>query len=162
MDESKDKHFGKVVLFYPHTNPEAIVVSGIKCYKHYSLKRAYLGETFFWGLLPQAGDQLSFQFRKPLTLRRYFFRSGNGEHPSDKFYNTTIEALLVNGSQYSNSLNITADGFVVIGKFDNSGIAAANVDENLGRVVTLRLHVHSDSDNWAILSEIHIQGDFTR
>ncbi|KAK9678927.1 hypothetical protein QE152_g40425, partial [Popillia japonica] len=47
-------------------------------------------------------------------------------------------------------------------KFDNSGIAAANVDENLGRVVTLRLHVHSDSDNWAILSEIHIQGDFTR
>lgn len=67
----QDKQFGKVALFFPHTNPEADIISGIKCYKLYSLKRAYLGEAFFWGLLPQPGDQLIFKFKTPIHIKRY-------------------------------------------------------------------------------------------
>lgn len=66
----QDKQFGKVALFFPHSNPEADIVSGIKHYKQYTLERAYLGETFFWGLLPQPGDQLVFKFTTPITIKR--------------------------------------------------------------------------------------------
>lgn len=49
-------------------------------------------------------------------LYRYLFRSGNPEHPSDRFYNTTVEVF----SELSTSLNrnsndITEDGYIVIG-----------------------------------------------
>lgn len=43
------------------------------------------------------------------------------------------------------------------GKFDNVGIATGNLDETIGRVSVLRLHVHTESDNWAILSEVIIK-----
>lgn len=66
----QDKQFGKVPLFFPHVNPEATIVSGIKHYKQYTLERAYYGETFFWGLLPQPGDQLLFRFKTPLVIKR--------------------------------------------------------------------------------------------
>lgn len=66
----QDKQFGKVPLFFPHSNPEAEVTSGIKHYKQYTLTRAYLGETFFWGLLPQPGDQLVFKFTTPIFIKR--------------------------------------------------------------------------------------------
>lgn len=45
---------------------------------------------------------------------RYHFKSGNAEHPSDKFYNTTVEVLPENPLQ--NTHNVTSDGYVVIGK----------------------------------------------
>lgn len=48
------------------------------------------------------------------SFYRYLFRSGNAEHPSDKFYNTTVELLPVN--PLYNTHNITNDGYVVIGK----------------------------------------------
>lgn len=47
---------------------------------------------------------------------RFFFRSGNAEHPSDKFYNTTVEVLPAEANQYGNSLNVTSDGYIVVGK----------------------------------------------
>jgi alpha-1,3-mannosylglycoprotein beta-1,4-N-acetylglucosaminyltransferase A/B len=59
-----------VALFFPHGNPDAEVVSGIKHYKQYTLERAYLGETFFWGLLPSPGDQLIFKFTTPIWVKR--------------------------------------------------------------------------------------------
>lgn len=34
------------------------------------------------------------------------------------------------------------------------GIATGNPDESIGKILALRLHVHSESDNWAILSEV--------
>ncbi|XP_065171770.1 alpha-1,3-mannosyl-glycoprotein 4-beta-N-acetylglucosaminyltransferase B-like [Atheta coriaria] len=161
VQKLKDKQFGKVALFFPHTNPEADIISGIKCYKLYSLKRAYLGEAFFWGLLPQPGDQLIFKFKTPIHIKRFFFRSGNVEHPSDKFYNTSVEVMPAESNLYVNSLNLTADGYIVVGKFDSVGIATGNPNENIGRVSALRLYVHSESDNWAILSEIHIQDEYS-
>ncbi|KAL1501288.1 hypothetical protein ABEB36_006636 [Hypothenemus hampei] len=166
VQKLKDKQFGKVALFFPHTNPEANITSSIKHYKQYTLKRAYLGETFFWGLLPQPGDQLIFRFTAPIIIKSFLFKSGNAEHPSDKFYNTTVEVLPLDGPASSNSIftswasaNLTSDGYVIVGKFDGSGIARGTVDESLGKIQSLRLHVHSDSENWAILSEIHIQDE---
>ncbi|KAG5888681.1 hypothetical protein JTB14_022265 [Gonioctena quinquepunctata] len=119
VQKLKDKQFGKVALFFPHSNPEAEVVSGIKHYKQYTLKRAYLGETFFWGLLPQPGDQLVFKFATPINLKRFHFRSGNADHPSDKFYNTTVEVLPVAELSLSgNSQNITSDGYILLVSYD--------------------------------------------
>ena len=39
-----------------------VLESPIKHYKHYSLARAYQGDTFFWGLVPQAGDAITISF----------------------------------------------------------------------------------------------------
>lgn len=66
----QDKRFGKVALYFPHSNPEAEIVSGIKSYKRYTLERAYLGESFFWGLLPQPGDLLEFHFKNAIVIKR--------------------------------------------------------------------------------------------
>lgn len=71
------------------------------------------------------------------------------EHPSDRFLNTTVEALPLIPS----AINATSDGYVVVGQFDSGGIAKGTL--NLGRIKAMRLHVHSDSDNWAILSEVN-------
>ncbi|XP_019768062.2 alpha-1,3-mannosyl-glycoprotein 4-beta-N-acetylglucosaminyltransferase B [Dendroctonus ponderosae] len=161
VQKLKDKQFGKVALFFPHANPEAEITSDIKHYKQYTLRRAYLGETFYWGLLPQPGDHLIFKFATPIPIRSYLFKSGNAEHPSDKFYNTTVEVLPVAAPRWLSppSSNLTSDGFVIVGKFDSAGIARGSVDDALGRIQALRLNVHSDSENWAILSEIHIQDE---
>ncbi|KAL0279945.1 UNVERIFIED_CONTAM: hypothetical protein PYX00_001388 [Menopon gallinae] len=152
----KDKQFGKIALYFPHVNPPATVESAIKSYKHHTLQRAYYGETFFWGLLPQPGDLLTFKFDIPIKVKSFLFRSGNAEYPSDKFFNTTVEALPVAAS----AINTTNDGYVVVGEFDASGVAKGKV--NLGRIKAMRLHCHSDSVNWSILSEIYIEEDKKR
>jgi len=41
-----------------------------------------------------------------------------------------------------------------IGKFDVLGVAEGTVDRGLGKVSVLRLTIHSESENWAILSEV--------
>jgi hypothetical protein len=47
----------------------------------------------------------------------YLFRSGNAEHPSDRFYNTSVEVLPVSSHTSSSRIdyNATNDGFVIIG-----------------------------------------------
>ncbi|XP_011494868.1 PREDICTED: alpha-1,3-mannosyl-glycoprotein 4-beta-N-acetylglucosaminyltransferase B [Ceratosolen solmsi marchali] len=160
IQKLKDKQFGKIILHYGHKNPEAIIESQIKSYKQFTLSKAYRGDTFFWGLLPQVGDHLRFKFIHPIYLKRYLFRSGNAEHPCDKFYNTTVEVLpeLANSID-RNRNNVSEDGYIIIGKFDHAGIAQGIVDQKLGKILVLRLNVHSESENWAILSEIHIEED---
>ncbi|XP_044753769.1 alpha-1,3-mannosyl-glycoprotein 4-beta-N-acetylglucosaminyltransferase B [Coccinella septempunctata] len=160
VQKLKDRQFGKVPLFFPHKNPEAEVTTGMKHYKQYTLENAYLGENFFWGLLPSPGDQLIFKFVNPTSVKRFFFRSGNVEHPADKFYNTTVEVLPLESNQYGANMNVTSDGFVIVGKFDDVGIAQGTVDDSLGPLQAMRLFVHSETENWAILSEINIQDEF--
>ncbi|KAI5701033.1 hypothetical protein M8J75_005437 [Diaphorina citri] len=146
VQKLRDKQFGKIPLFFPHNNPPAEVGSTIKAYKEHTLKRAYLGETFFWGLLPQPNDILSFRFRPPgVKLKRVVFRSGNAEHPSDMLYNTSVVALLADSNET-----------VTIGKFNNWGIVDEYVEESSELVAELQLIVLSESDNWVILSEIQI------
>lgn len=42
------------------------------------------------------------------------------------------------------------------GKFDVMGVAEGVVDPQLGAIKVLRLNVHSESENWAILSEVSV------
>lgn len=74
--------------------------------------------SFFWGLLPQSGDTIHFTFFKPTMVKKFLFRSGNFEHPSDRFdTNTTVEVALVNHNTLNeNNLNMTTDGFIIIKK----------------------------------------------
>ncbi|XP_053954932.1 alpha-1,3-mannosyl-glycoprotein 4-beta-N-acetylglucosaminyltransferase A [Anastrepha ludens] len=163
VQKLKDKQFGsKVPSFYPHIhNPSARVRSNIVAYKNFLLKRAYRGETYFWGLLPQPGDLVQFIFEKPTLLRRYLFRSGNSEHPSDRFYNTTVEVLpadsLSENSSVWSAYNSTTDEYLIVGAFDGLGVAEGAIDAKIGAIKEIRLHVHSDSENWALLSEIDLE-----
>lgn len=83
---------------------------------------------------------------------RFYLRSGNVEHLSDKFYNTTVGVLPIKNVVANQ--NFTQEGFVTIGHFDSLGIAEGNVDPRLGKVLAVRITVQSDSDTWVILSEV--------
>uniref|UniRef100_A0A2P2HXG7 Alpha-1,3-mannosyl-glycoprotein 4-beta-N-acetylglucosaminyltransferase B n=1 Tax=Hirondellea gigas TaxID=1518452 RepID=A0A2P2HXG7_9CRUS len=164
LQKLKDKQFGKVQLFFPHSNPDATVESTIKHYKLFTLDKAYKGESYFWGLLPQQGDQLTFTFDQPSLVQEYLFRSGNVEHPSDRFYNTTVEVLPVKphpplaatavAARFTNS---AIPGYLIVGSFDDLGVAQGTIPSSIGLINKLKLHVHTESDNWSILSEIHIK-----
>ena len=156
VQKLKDKQFGKVKMYVPHRNPPAKVDSDIRHYKSYSLTRAYNGDTFYWGLVPSAGDNLIFSLTPPTRLSGYKFVSGNAEHPSDKFVDTTVEVLFNGGCL--DRFERTRDGFCVVGQFDPaSGVAETSLDQDLGEVEKLRLTVHASSQNWVILSEIHLR-----
>ncbi|XP_065205041.1 alpha-1,3-mannosyl-glycoprotein 4-beta-N-acetylglucosaminyltransferase B-like [Planococcus citri] len=169
VQKLKDKHFGKVALFYPHLNPSARVLSSISVYKRHTLKRAYDGETFFWGLMPRANDWISFEFHQPVYIKRFKFKSGNAESPSDKLYNTSVLAWFDSAttssplpflkSKYHYQKN---DSYVVVGSFDSLGVAVGNLGKRLGAVKELRLVIHNDSQNWVILSEIMIEIDTSK
>ncbi|GIY23385.1 alpha-1,3-mannosyl-glycoprotein 4-beta-N-acetylglucosaminyltransferase A [Caerostris extrusa] len=157
VQKLKDKQFGKLSLHHPHKNPDADVKTTLKAYKGYSAVRAYKGDTFFWCLLPQPGDILAFHFHNPIVIERYLFRSGNPEHPEDKFLNTSVEILPLSYSE-DQIYPKTKDGFLVVGNFkESTGVAEGNVSTTVGAIKVMRLYVHSESERWAILSEIHIQ-----
>lgn len=109
VQKLKDKQFGRVAQFTPHLdNPPALVNSTIKQYERYSLNKAYLGESYFWGFTPSAGDVLWFNFTPPVLISGFLFRSGNNEHPQDKFPVSTIIDVLPEQSSWSPS-NSTID-----------------------------------------------------
>ncbi|XP_053922101.1 alpha-1,3-mannosyl-glycoprotein 4-beta-N-acetylglucosaminyltransferase-like protein MGAT4D isoform X2 [Cuculus canorus] len=89
----KDKDFGKNVLHKAHNNPPAKVYTSLSIYQQHSLEKLYEGKDFFWASAPVAGDYISFTFLNPVKVEKYFFRSGNVEHPSDKLFDTTVEVL---------------------------------------------------------------------
>uniref|UniRef100_A0A8C2IAR1 Alpha-1,3-mannosyl-glycoprotein 4-beta-N-acetylglucosaminyltransferase B n=1 Tax=Cyprinus carpio TaxID=7962 RepID=A0A8C2IAR1_CYPCA len=146
IQKLKDKDFGKQTLHKGHANPLAEVTTSLKTYQHFTLEKAYLGEDFFWAFTPVAGDFIRIRFFTPVRVERYFFRSGNIEHPGDKLFNTTVEVLPFDTPKYQR----TEDGFIRIGRFDN-GIAEGEVDASFGPLEALRLSVLTDSPVWVIL-----------
>lgn len=160
VQKLKDKQFGKVPLHFPHDNPPAKASTILKPYKTHTIEKAYKGDTFFWGLLPQAGDTVTFEFTPPIQLQSFLLRSGNVEHPNDKFYNTSVEVLPVsNASLISKggvTYPLTPDGYYVVGKFNEAGVAQDSIDAAFGPISFLRLRVQSESENWVILSEINL------
>lgn len=89
--------------------------------------------------------------------QRFLFRSGSIEHPSDKFYNTTVEVLpdkLNKDSLVLQQYNTTTDGFLIIGNFNAMGYAEGVVDSRIGKLREIRLNVHTKSEYWIILSEV--------
>ncbi|XP_060707583.1 alpha-1,3-mannosyl-glycoprotein 4-beta-N-acetylglucosaminyltransferase B-like [Hemiscyllium ocellatum] len=163
----KDKDFKKGLLHKGHTNPTAELTYSLKIYQQHSLEKAYKGDDFFWAFTPMVGDFIKFRFYQPLKIERYLFRSGNMEHPGDKFFNTTVEILPVDKSEFDKNVlhnNITKylkyqeteDGYYRIGAFRN-GIAEGEVDASIGKIEALRLFVLSESPVWVLLSEIFIK-----
>lgn len=160
VQKLKDKQFGKVSLFTPHRNPHAKLETKIKHYKQYSLTRAYKGETFYWGLVPQPGDYILFKFDPPIEVSGFKFVSGNAEHPSDRFEETTVEVLTdePNIDHELLKLRKNDEGFLIVGAFDENGVAEGDIEhEAVGRIQQLRLLVGKSHENWAILSEMHIR-----
>ncbi|XP_027554649.1 alpha-1,3-mannosyl-glycoprotein 4-beta-N-acetylglucosaminyltransferase-like protein MGAT4D [Neopelma chrysocephalum] len=160
----KDKDFGKSVLHKAHKNPPAKVDTSLRIYQQYTLEKIYKGEDCFWASAPVAGDYIRFTFLNPLKVEKYFFRSGNMEHPGDKLFNTTVEVLPADELQRKelvdtgNKFNYpaTKDGYLKIGAFEN-GIAEGSINQSIGRIKAIRLSISSDSPVWAILSEVLIK-----
>uniref|UniRef100_A0A8C3JSB0 MGAT4 family member D n=1 Tax=Calidris pygmaea TaxID=425635 RepID=A0A8C3JSB0_9CHAR len=152
----KDKDFGKNVLHKAHNNPPAKVDTSLQIYQQYTLEKIYKGEDCFWASAPVAGDYIRFTFLNPLKIERYFFRSGNMEHPGDKLFNTTVEVLPADVSLSKFNYPATKDGYLKIGAFEN-GIAEGGVSQSIGKIQAIRLSVNSDSPVWAILSEVSMK-----
>ena len=150
--------------------------TSLKIYQKYHLERAYKGETFFWGLTPKQNDFVRFKFTPPIRLKSYLFKSGNVEHPGDKFFNATVEALPVdhqNGKKEGAVLDDqpnrepggfarTESGYLVLGQFNHGdGIASLNLNVSssnaVGLVTELRIRSLTASNNWVILNEISIK-----
>ena len=94
------------------------------------------------------------------VFSRYYFQSGNTEHPGDKLSNTMVEILTVNPMSVDNDavrtrFAITEDNFLVIGKFNDEGIAQGKISLSMGSVDTLRLRVLQPAQTWVLLNEVH-------
>jgi len=158
VQKLKDKQFGRVSMFKPHSdNPPVVFDSPIRHYKAYSLSRAWMGETFYWGLAPQAGDAIVFNLQPPAPLTGFRFVSGNAEHPSDKLTDADVEAKFEEESAIPKDMRRSKDGFVVLAAFDENGVAEGTVRPEWGAVSAVRLSIHTGSDNWLIISEMHLQ-----
>ena len=160
VQKLKDKQFGRISMFVPHTNPTAKIDTKIKHYKAFSMTRAYNGETFYWGLVPQSGDTIVIHLTPPQKLTGFKFVSGNAEHPSDRFVDTDVELMFSEGGEIPVPAELprTEDGFVVVGSFGSQdGVARGDIGPDWGLVSHVRLSIHSSSDNWVILSEIHLK-----
>lgn len=167
IQKLKDKDFGKHALRKEHVNPPAEVSTSLKTYQHFTLEKAYLREDFFWAFTPAAGDFIRFRFFQPLRLERFFFRSGNIEHPEDKLFNTSVEVLpfdnpqsekeaLQEGRSATLRYPRSPDGYLQIGSF-YKGVAEGEVDPAFGPLEALRLSIQTDSPVWVILSEIFLK-----
>lgn len=42
------------------------------------------------------------------------------------------------------------------------GVGEGAIDPKIGKIKEIRLHIHNDSENWAILSEIFLQDNSSR
>lgn len=163
LQRLKDTDFGTQALFRAHRNPPAELSTTLIHYQRHSLKRAYMGEDFFWATTPISNDYILFNFSLPVNISRYLFHSGGSEHPGDQFFNTTVEVLpyyeKTHFTQENNSASSdqqSANSFIVTGAFEN-GVAEGGIEEVLQPISALRLVVHSNSSVWALLSEIHIE-----
>ena len=86
---------------------------------------------------------------------RVYFKSGNPEHPGDKFFNTTVDLQSYVQPKEKVPYPKDNDGFYTIAHFSHdTGIAEAVVDKVLGPISTIRLKVHSKSEAWIILNEV--------
>ena len=164
VQKLKDKQFGKISLFRSHRNPSAMIETNIKHYKHYSISRAYRGESFYWGLVPEANDFITFTLTPPVLLSGLKFVSGNVEHPSDRFVGTTVEVLFENSRTASDAVlkdidyKKLDDDYMIVAEFDSNGVAEnTDLTQKLGKVYSVRIKIHgTSSENWVILSEIHL------
>ncbi|XP_052746744.1 alpha-1,3-mannosyl-glycoprotein 4-beta-N-acetylglucosaminyltransferase A [Bicyclus anynana] len=148
IQKLRDPHFGALPTFYAHNNPPVKrIFCDIKEHADHTIKRAYEGKTYFWGIKPNEGDTIVFWFAKPTAIESYTFRSGNVEHVSDKFYNTVVEVLPANRRR----------NFFAVNSFDEFGIAEGTLKRSVGPLLAIRLRVQKESYYWTVLSEIGLK-----
>jgi alpha-1,3-mannosylglycoprotein beta-1,4-N-acetylglucosaminyltransferase A/B len=86
---------------------------------------------------------------------RVYFKSGNPEHPGDKFFNTTVDLQPYVQPKKNVNYIKDSDGFYTVANFSHdTGIAEAFIDKALGPISTVRLKIHSKSEAWIILNEV--------
>lgn len=68
----QDKDFAKqdASLIRSHKNPAAELRTSLTVYQKYALEKAYMGETIFWGLTPEADDTVEFHMKPPVIIQR--------------------------------------------------------------------------------------------
>lgn len=88
---------------------------------------------------------------------RYRLQSGNNDHPLDRL-NAAVEVRPVQpeSADIWTMYNTTSDGLLVLGHFNDVGIASGMIDAGIGKIKEIRLNVLKDSENWVILSEVNI------
>ena len=175
IQKLKDKDFGKnVKLFKAHENPPVTsITSSLKDYDKHTLASCYAGQNFFWALQPKKDDTAEFKYNPPLLLARYviihstpsetdlpsfsrvYFKSGNPEHPGDKFFNTTLDVQPYVTPKETLPYFKDMDGFYTVANFSHeTGVAEASLDKEFGPISTVRLKIHSKSESWVILNEV--------
>lgn len=65
--------------------------------------------------MPQAGDDILFEFNNAVELHGYRLRSGNYEHPSDLLYNTSVEIRPTDLGRVKGSYKISDKDFISVG-----------------------------------------------
>ncbi|XP_072477202.1 alpha-1,3-mannosyl-glycoprotein 4-beta-N-acetylglucosaminyltransferase-like protein MGAT4D [Notamacropus eugenii] len=167
IQKLQDADFGKLESYPLHSNPPASLRTSLKAHEHYSLENAYLRRGIFWAISPKAGDYILIQFSNPLNIKEYVFASGNAQHPGDLLFNTIVEILPENETDFLSNLlkngskfdyEATSNGFFKIGIFEN-GIAKGVISPAVGKIKAFRLTVLSDSPVWAVVGEIFIKAD---
>ena len=136
--------------------------TNIRHYKRYSISKAYRGESFYWGLVPQAGDFITITLTPPVGLSAIKLVSGNVEHPHDKFVATDVEVLFDNpeaaaaAAQAAVGYKQLQDSFVKVASFDDNGVAEVkDLSPAFGLAHAVRIRIRAtSSENWVILSEI--------
>jgi hypothetical protein len=147
----QESSFGTAKLFTGHQNPQAEVTSTIAAYQKHTACSMYEGADYFWGIAPQQNETITIKFTKPFTLSRYYFHSGNAEHPADKCRHAAIEV------RYAQKT--TTNNYVRIGEFDRFGEAqssSAVTKALLGELSTLRIVITKAHANWIIINEMLI------
>ncbi len=127
----------------------------------YSLQSAYLGQNYFWSMAPSKNDYILFEFDSPIEIYKYYFKSGNPEHPDDKLLQATLQ---IQTEKSIPKKNLPAeyisleDRFYIVNKFSSDlGIASGFLDPSVtGKITKIKIQIPEASETWVILSEIGI------
>ena len=156
----KDKDFGKQMLIVAHNNPVAKVSTSLKTYMKNTLESAYLGQNFFWSMAPSANDYILFEFKEPASIKKYYVKSGNPEHPDDKLYNASLQIKPVRPieeSKVPKNYVKTKDDFYIIDTFSETqiGVASGFINSEItGPLSQIRIQISETRETWVIISEI--------
>ncbi|XP_050415011.1 alpha-1,3-mannosyl-glycoprotein 4-beta-N-acetylglucosaminyltransferase A [Patella vulgata] len=165
IQKLKDRAFGKNGLYRAHINPPAKLATSLKTYQTYTLAKAYVGETFFWSIAPTEGDIIDIILSPPIYLDKILFRTGSETHLDDRLRDASVQIQFEDefDGRVDSSLpikagdRVPAQGFTIIALFDKNGLGERTLPSSTGKIKTVRIHCHSNSDNWLVVSEIMIK-----
>nr|CAH0109810.1 unnamed protein product [Daphnia galeata] len=138
-------------------NPPANIETSMD---EFRLKISYLYQegSIAWARPPKKGDTIVFTFHQPVLLKRFKLGTGHYEYPINKLSDATVEILLMSSDLEIKNLVVTSDDYLVVGKFDDSGLAEGMIDwHTLGTVQRLRVNIQSNHQNWVVMSELLLE-----